>query len=339
MGTRGGGAPALPGAYGELVAGLEAMREAIAQPLREARDVLAAVADQDVSVRMAGHYANDLAALQKAMNRAIDNLEATLRNVAGAAAEVSAASDEIAAASTELAEGATRQAGSAEAIVQRLQEVQRLSESNAMRADAAASASVAGRDAAREGVHTMDQLGTAMTAIADSSAATGRIVRTIEEIAFQTNLLALNAAVEAARAGEAGRGFAVVAEEVRALAQRSAAAARESTTLIEESARHTTRGVALTHAATAALTTIDQHVAEVGGLLDQLAGTSATQRNVTLEAVTAMTGVATVTQQVGASAEETAATSEELRAQAGRLDALVSTFQRGRASQRSVVVW
>lgn len=318
----------LPGVYGELAAGVRAIVETIAAPVREAQQVMAAVADRDVSVRMAGIYANDLAALESAINRAIANLDEALGEVAMSAAEVTAASSQIASAAASLADGASEQGTSVDLIAQRLAEVNRSGEENARSAANAVAIVEESRGAATASVRTADDLAHAMQRIAESGAATARIVHSIEEIAFQTNLLALNAAVEAARAGEAGRGFAVVAEEVRALATRSATAARESTTLIEAATQQTTEGVSLTERMVAALRTLDVRMGEVGTVLGALATASDAQRATANAASTAISSVEQVTQQVAASAEESAASAEELRSQAVSLDQLVRSFHR-----------
>jgi methyl-accepting chemotaxis protein len=167
-----------------------------------------------------------------------------------------------------------------------------------------------------------------MARIAEGSAATGRIAHSIEEIAFQTNLLALNAAVEAARAGEAGRGFAVVAEEVRALASRSAAAARESTTLIAAATEQTQEGELLTARMVAALRALDARMEQISSVLSALAASSSAQRVTASTAASAVLEVEEVTQQVASVSEQSAAAAEELRAQATSLDHLVSRFVR-----------
>ena len=330
-----GDARDLPGVFGELAMGVRAIVQTIAEPIREAEEVLAAVAARNVSVRMAGRYANDLGDLETAINRAIANLDDALGEVASSATELTAASAEIASASTVLSDGANRQGTSVEDIGQRLRDVNSSSEANARTAADAVALVAQSRSAASESVKTVNALAQAMNRIAESGASTGKIVHSIEEIAFQTNLLALNAAVEAARAGEAGRGFAVVAEEVRALALRSAAAARESTTLIESASTQTNDGVQLTERMVNDLRALDARMDDISRAFTTLAESSATQRDIANAATTAVHDVEGVTQQVAASAEESAAAAEELRAQAASLDNLVSRFQRsehGRAA-------
>jgi methyl-accepting chemotaxis protein len=318
----------LPGVFGELATGVRAIVRTIAEPIREAEGVLAAVAARDVSVRMAGGYANDLADLESAINRAIANLDEALHEVASSATELTSASAEIAAASTVLADGASRQESSIEAIAQRLQQVNASSEENARTAANAVTLVAESRSAASASVQTADELAKAMTRIADSSTATAKIVHSIEELAFQTNLLALNAAVEAARAGEAGRGFAVVAEEVRALALRSAAAARESTSLIEEASTQTGDGVKLTTRMVDALRALDARMDAISSAFADVATSSSAQRDLANAATAAVHQVEGVTQQVASSAEESASAAEQLRAQAASLDELVSRFTR-----------
>ncbi len=326
-------ARALPGVFGELATGVRAIVQTIAEPILEAESVLAAVAARDVSVRMAGRYQHDLAELESAINRAVTNLDDALGEVAASAAELSMATREIASGAVALADGANRQGAAVESIAQRLREVNGSSEINARTAIEAGALVEESRNAARTSVDTADELSAAMTRMAEGSAATGRIVHSIEEIAFQTNLLALNAAVEAARAGEAGRGFAVVAEEVRALASRSAAAARESTSLIEAAAAQTASGVQLTTRMVAALRTLDERMEHISRAFTALANASSAQRDVANAAATAVHQVEEVTQQVAAAAEESASAAEEMRAQAASLETLVGRFRRsaGRA--------
>jgi methyl-accepting chemotaxis protein/methyl-accepting chemotaxis protein-1 (serine sensor receptor) len=163
-----------------------------------------------------------------------------------------------------------------------------------------------------------------MTAIKDSSDKVGRIIKTIDEIAFQTNILALNAAVEAARAGEAGMGFAVVADEVRALAQRSAQAAKDTASLIEESMAKSDEGHRKVQTVTVAIDSITSSTVKVKGLVDEVSTASRQQAQGIDQVSQAIAQMEKVTQGTAATAEESAAASEELNAQAETSMAVVA---------------
>jgi len=174
----------------------------------------------------------------------------------------------------------------------------------------------------------MVQMAEAIGAIKESADRTARIVKTIDEIAFQTNLLALNAAVEAARAGDAGRGFAVVAEEVRNLATRSATAAKDTGTLIENSQQRAGQGVSATERVKGLLEAIRAAVEEAHVLIEGVSRTSEDQRR-GVNAISAAFGqMDEVTQSAAASAEQTAASAEELSAQADSMRAMVNQLHR-----------
>jgi len=175
----------------------------------------------------------------------------------------------------------------------------------------------------------------AMGEIKRSSNEITTVVKVIDEIAFQTNLLALNAAVEAARAGEAGRGFAVVAEEVRSLAQRSADAAKETTTMITEAAQRADAGVEIANAVSDALGDIVESTSQVNSLISEIATASGEQTN-GLEQVNAGMGeLDRVTQQNAASSEELAATAQETAGQCAALKAQVALFKVRRRERSS----
>ncbi|MDI1364309.1 MAG: methyl-accepting chemotaxis protein, partial [bacterium] len=175
----------------------------------------------------------------------------------------------------------------------------------------------------------------AMGGIERSSHEITNIIGVIDEIAFQTNLLALNAGVEAARAGDAGRGFAVVAQEVRALAQRSADAAKEIKGLIASSTAQVERGVRLVGDTGQALTGIVAKVAEIDTLISEIAQSSQEQATGLNQVNAAVNQMDQVTQQNAAMVEEATAAAANLRTEAGELVGLVSGFQTGEPVQRS----
>ena len=205
-----------------------------------------------------------------------------------------------------------------------------MTRTNAEHASRAQNSAASARTAAEKGAEQMRRLDEAMAALRDSSRDVTRIIKTIDEIAFQTNILALNAAVEAARAGEAGMGFAVVADEVRSLAQRSAQAAKDTAGLIEESISKSRNGSVKVEQVAAAITGITSSVNRVKGLIDEVSEASHQQTQGIDQVASALSQMEKVTQGTAATAEESAAASEELSAQAnttmevvGELRALV----------------
>ena len=169
----------------------------------------------------------------------------------------------------------------------------------------------------------MGQMAEAIVEITKSSEETGKIIKTIDEIAFQTNLLALNAAVEAARAGEAGAGFAVVADEVRNLAMRAAEAAKNTSSLIENTIQSVKKGNELTSATKEAFKKNMEIAGKVGKLIDEIAAASREQAQGVGQANKAIAEMDKVTQQNASNAEETASAAEEMSAQAGQMERLV----------------
>ena len=239
------------------------------------------------------------------------------------ASQVTSASSDIATSSQSLAEGATEQASSLEESSASLEEMAsqtRLNADNSVEADKLSNNAMA---SAESGSGTMKKMINSMEGINKSSQEIGKIIKVIEEIAFQTNLLALNAAVEAARAGEHGKGFAVVAEEVRNLAQRSAAAAKDTASLIEEAINRAKDGNEMAAEAGKSLDEIVDSIRKVSGLMAEITTASSEQARGVEQVNITVAEMDKITQQNAANAEEAAAASEELNAQAERLNDVV----------------
>jgi methyl-accepting chemotaxis protein len=223
---------------------------------------------------------------------------------------------EIAVSGQAVADGAAQQAASLEETSASLEEISSMTRHNAEHANTAKQLANQTRAAAESGARHMQVMSEAVAAIKGSSDNISKIIKTIDEIAFQTNILALNAAVEAARAGEAGMGFAVVAEEVRALAQRSAQAARETTAKIEDSIAKSERGVQLNEEVMGELNEIVSKVRQVDELIRQIAAGSGEQSSGIAQVNTAVAQMDKLTQANAANAEKSAFAAQNLKAQA-----------------------
>ncbi len=255
-------------------------------------------------------------------------LQAAITELDGSSRQVAAASSELSSASQSLAEGSSEQASSLEETAASLEEIASMANRNADAATRAQALSSETRAAAESGSGEIKAMTSAMADIRDSAQRIGKIVQSIDEIAFQTNLLALNAAVEAARAGEAGAGFAIVADEVRALARRSTDAARETAERIGESLHRSEHGVEVSGSVARRFTGIVSKAREVDTLVAEIAGASREQTTGIQQVNTAVTQMDKVVQSTAANAEETAAAAEELNAQSAVLYDIVGGLSR-----------
>ena len=258
----------------------------------------------------------------------VKTLSAIVANMRGGSEQVSSASSQLSSSSQSMSEGASEQASSLEEISSSLEEMASMTKQNADTAQAANALAGDANDAAKEGMESMIQMSSVINKIKSSSDETAKIIKTIDEIAMQTNLLALNAAVEAARAGEAGRGFAVVAEEVRNLAQRSADAAKNTASLIEESKRNSEAGVNASDGVAQTLDRIVTSVQKLTQLIMEVSAASIEQSQGIEQVNSAVAQMDQVTQSNAANAEESASASEELSGQAQNLNVMVEELVR-----------
>lgn len=284
------------------------------------------LASNDLSYRMPAAIDAQFARVRDDFNSAVAALDEAISAVASATRNVNAGANEISTASDDLSRRTEQQAASLEETAAALDQITATvgrSAEGARRASEAASG--ARVDAAKSG-EIVSEAVAAMDGIEESSTQINQIIGVIDEIAFQTNLLALNAGVEAARAGEAGRGFAVVAQEVRALAQRSADAAKEIKVLIANSSSQVDRGVKLVGDTGRALNSIVSKVGEIDTLIGEIAQSSREQATGLGEVNVAVNQMDQVTQQNAAMVEEATAAAANLRLEAGALERLIARF-------------
>ena len=227
-----------------------------------------------------------------------------------------------------IADGASQQAAAIEESSSALHEMASMTTRNSENAQIAKVLASEARGTADAGAREMEEMKAAMSAIKASSAEISKIIKTIDEIAFQTNILALNAAVEAARAGEAGAGFAVVADEVRTLAQRCAQAAHETSDKISDSAAKSEQGVAISAKMAANLGAIVERIRKLDEMIAGIAQASHEQSEGISQLNNTVAGMDKITQSNAALAQQSAASSDELKAQAEQVQTAVSELMR-----------
>lgn len=255
--------------------------------------------------------------INSSVRRSIDGVLSTLR---AAATQLIAASSEVASGGQELAQGTSEQAASLEETAATLEEISSGSRQNADNAQQASTVVSQVKQSSDESSESMNTMNTAILDIRAAAEETEEIIKTIDEIAFQTNLLALNAAVEAARAGDAGKSFAVVAEEVRALAQRSGKAARETNEKIKRSRELADRGVEASMGLSKALDSIRSNSERAASIVMEIAAATKEQSAGIVQLNTAVSEMDKVVQGNAAHAEQFAASSEEMSSQSHVLE-------------------
>jgi len=302
---------------------------AIAAPVARAADMLSEIAsgNGDLSRRMPVESEDEVGALAAAFNRFVASLNVTIREVRDSTGSIASASSQIASGNLDLSARTEAQASSLEETAAAMEELTSTVKQNADNARQANQLVVSASNHAVKGGEVVGQVVQTMGAITESSRKIADIIGVIDGIAFQTNILALNAAVEAARAGEQGRGFAVVATEVRNLAQRSAAAAKEIKDLIVDSGSKVEAGSKLVDSAGATMQDIVVSVQRVADLMGEIASASQEQSQGIAQVNATVTQMDDATQQNAALVEEAAAAAQSLQDQAGRLAQVVSVFK------------
>lgn len=301
----------------------------ITHPLARALKAAEAISQRDLTVEIRARYQDEMGQLMRALAAMTQNLREVIQEVHGGTASIASAASQISAGNTDLASRTEEQAASLTETAATMEEItatvrqngEHVAQANAL-AEAASKVASTGGDIVHELIATMSEVDKKSKEVAE-------ITAVIESIAFQTNILALNAAVEAARAGEQGRGFAVVASEVRALAQRSATAAKDIKTLIEASVAATSRGAQQAGHTSEAMQNIVESIKRVTDIMVEINAANHEQITGIEQIDTAVSQLDSVTHQNSSLVEASAAAATNLHAQAEALAHLVDTFQLG----------
>jgi len=321
-----GDADSFPGAYKDIIKGMNDTMEAIIGPIIESGQVLQQVASGNLTVEMTGDYKGEYNKIKESINHTIRSFNSILNDINVASSQVSAGAKQVSESSVMLSQGATEQASSVEQLTASIEEIANQTRQNAEDADQANKLAEVAKDHAEKGNNKMDAMLRSMEEINVSSDNISKIIKVIDDIAFQTNILALNAAVEAARAGQHGKGFTVVAEEVRSLAARSAKAANETTELIKNSIRSVEEGTSIANETAKALGEIVEGVTEAAKLVHNIAAASNEQSSAITQVNQGIAQVSSVVQATSATSEESATASEQLASQAEVLKEQIAKF-------------
>ncbi|MCW0424054.1 methyl-accepting chemotaxis protein [Xanthomonas sacchari] len=316
-------------AFRTMVENLDTMMATADANLAKFSALLRCIADGDLTVRMRGNFHGVFAAMRDDANSTVHRLTDIVAHIQRTTNSIGFAAEDIASGNQELAKRSEQQAASLEETAASMEELTSTVKQNAEHAQranqlalGAAGVASEGRDVVGQVVATMDGIQAASRRIAD-------IIAVIDGIAFQTNILALNAAVEAARAGEQGKGFAVVAAEVGTLAHRSAGAAKEIKTLIDDSVQRVAHGATLVHQAGATMDQVVASVQHVTDLMGQISAASHEQANGIAQVNQTIARMDETTQQNVALVEEASTAARSLEEQSAQLTQAVEVFKVG----------
>ncbi|MEH6676293.1 methyl-accepting chemotaxis protein [Phenylobacterium sp.] len=304
-----------------------AVAEEQARVVGELAQALSHLADGDLTYRLETDFPGEYQKLRDDFNAAVAKLEDVMGAIASTTGAITSGATEISSGADDLSRRTEHQAATLEETAAALDEITATVQKTSSSADQGREAVISARADAERSGDIVRRAVAAMGQIEQSSSQISQIIGVIDEIAFQTNLLALNAGVEAARAGDAGRGFAVVASEVRALAQRSAEAAKEIKALISASTEQVSQGVGLVGETGQALERIVTQVAEINGLVSEIAASAKEEALGLAQVNTAVNEMDHVTQQNAAMVEESTAASRVLADESRELAKLVGRFR------------
>ncbi len=317
---------AMHGFFKQISDGINALLEANSRALADVGAMLARLSKGDLTTKIETDYQGMLGKLKDDANTTVDNLHEIILSIKDATGSINTAAKEIASGNQDLSSRTEEQASSLEETASSMEQLTSTVKQNADNSRQANELAGNAQQVAVKGGEVVAQVVETMSAIHHSSAKIADIIGVIDGIAFQTNILALNAAVEAARAGEQGRGFAVVATEVRNLAQRSAAAAKEIKGLISDSVDKVAVGNRLVDQAGRTMDEVVSSIRRVAQIMAEISSASREQSSGIEQVSLAVTQMDEVTQQNAALVEEAAAAAESLEEQAANLARSVAVF-------------
>lgn len=320
---------------GILSDSMRVMIERIRYYMGEISDVAGQLAAGDLDVKEQEAFLGDFLPVQDSLTQLVSSLNDTMSQINQSADQVSAGSDQVASGAQALSQGATEQASSVQELAATINDISFQVQGTAENSKEALSETNDAGSAVADCNRQMQDMIFAMSDISEKSAEIGKIIKTIEDIAFQTNILALNAAVEAARAGAAGKGFAVVADEVRNLAGKSSEASKNTSDLIAGSVSAVERGTQIANGTAESLLQVVEKTRAVAAIVDKITTAASEQASSIAQVTQGIDQISSVVQTNSATAEESAAASEELSSQSQIMKKLVSRFKlRGGRNQK-----
>ena len=306
------------------------MCDILRETTQDVERILGEMADGNFAVDVSQnntYYVGDFTVLLQSLKMIQSKLVRVMGDMTVASDQVSAGADQVSEGAQSLSQGATRQAEAIHTLVENIGDISGRIQTNTRHCSEASELSEKTAEHIEDANVKMEHLSETMAGISVSSEKIGQIIKAIEDIAFQTNILALNAAIEAARAGTAGKGFAVVAEEVRSLAEKTAEAAQDTATLINQSIADVEAGADAVEQAVTAMQSVGGFAQSVRKLVDTIAVASEEQSKMITEVDDRIEQISNVVQTNSSAAEESAASSEELSSQADILHGLIAQFK------------
>lgn len=321
---------------GSLCENMRIMTGRVSRYMEIISSSLVQLANGDLNVVQREDFLGDFRIVQVAVRKLIRGLNDTLTRINQSADQVALDSEQVATGSQALSQGATEQACSMETLSTTIRVISQQIQDTAQNASDARKQTTEAGTEVNECNQKMREMIDAMQEISSKSAEIGKIIKTIEDIAFQTNILALNAAVEAARAGAAGKGFAVVADEVRNLASKSAEASKNTSSLIEGTVSAVEKGTKIAGATAQSLELVVETTKATFSIVEKIAKAAEVQTTSIVEVTQGIGQISEVVQTNSATAEESAAASQELSGQSQMLKSLVSQFKLKEAAMAAI---